>query len=38
MNKPEFVNTTKSPFAERYDNFIGGQWVAPKFRWRLCHA
>ena len=19
-----------APFAERYDNFIGGQWVAPK--------
>jgi aldehyde dehydrogenase len=30
MNKPEFVTTIKAPFAERYDNFIGGQWVAPK--------
>src|SRR5215510_12836379 len=30
MNKPEFVTTTKPPFAERYDNFIGGKWVAPK--------
>jgi hypothetical protein len=30
MNKPEFVTTTKPPFAERYDNFIGGQRVAPK--------
>jgi aldehyde dehydrogenase len=30
MNKPEFAITTKPPFAERYDNFIGGQWVAPK--------
>src|SRR5579859_3562797 len=30
MNKPEFVTTTRSPFAERYDNFIGGQWVAPR--------
>src|ERR1700758_5069036 len=30
MNKPEFLSTTKSPFAERYDNFIGGQWVAPR--------
>jgi aldehyde dehydrogenase len=30
MNKPEFVTTTKPPFAERYDNFIGGQWIAPK--------
>src|SRR5215469_2236466 len=29
MNKPEFL-TTKVPFAERYDNFIGGQWVAPR--------
>ena len=30
MNKPEFAITTKPPFAERYDNFIGGQWVAPR--------
>ena len=30
MNKPEIVTTTKPPFAERYDNFIGGQWVAPR--------
>jgi aldehyde dehydrogenase len=30
MNKPEFVISTKPPFAERYDNFIGGQWVAPR--------
>src|SRR5215471_16224612 len=30
MNKPELVTTLKPPFAERYDNFIGGQWVAPK--------
>ena len=30
MNKPQFVTTTKPPFAERYDNFIGGQWVAPR--------
>src|SRR5215813_3195253 len=29
MNKPEFL-TTKVPFAERYDNFIGGQWVATR--------
>jgi aldehyde dehydrogenase len=28
MNKPEFLTTTV-PFAERYDNFIGGKWVAP---------
>ena len=32
MNKPEFAITSKPPFAERYDNFIGGQWVAPKSR------
>src|SRR5215469_6707295 len=30
MNKPEFLTTGKSPFAELYDNFIGGQWVAPR--------
>ena len=30
MNKPEFLTTSKVPFAERYDNFIGGQWVAPR--------
>src|SRR5438105_12345311 len=30
MNKPEFITTTKAPFAERYDNFIGGKWVAPR--------
>jgi len=30
MNKPEFVSITKAPFAERYDNFIGGKWVAPR--------
>src|SRR5438105_7388514 len=30
MNKPEFLSTTKSPFAERYDNFIGGKFVAPR--------
>ncbi|WP_315704150.1 MULTISPECIES: aldehyde dehydrogenase [unclassified Bradyrhizobium] len=29
MNKPEFLTATTSPFAERYDNFIGGKWVAP---------
>ncbi|ACL56575.1 aldehyde dehydrogenase [Methylobacterium nodulans] len=30
MNKPEFLHgTTASPFSARYDNFIGGQWVAP---------
>src|ERR1700741_4703992 len=30
MNKPEFLVTTEPPFAERYDNFIGGKWVAPR--------
>jgi aldehyde dehydrogenase len=30
MNKPEFLTTSKNPFAERYDNFIGGKWVAPR--------
>jgi hypothetical protein len=24
MNKPEFSTITNAPFAERYDNFIGG--------------
>ncbi|PKP72963.1 MAG: aldehyde dehydrogenase [Alphaproteobacteria bacterium HGW-Alphaproteobacteria-6] len=30
MNKVEFFRTAKAPFAARYDNFIGGKWVAPK--------
>ena len=30
MNKPELSIAGKSPFAERYDNFIGGKWVAPR--------
>ena len=30
MNKVEFFNVSKVPFAARYDNFIGGKWVAPK--------
>jgi len=29
MNKVEFSINSKMPFAERYDNFIGGKWVAP---------
>jgi aldehyde dehydrogenase len=29
MNKPEFLTPTTVPFAERYNNFIGGKWVAP---------
>lgn len=30
MNKPEFLTTLNNPFAERYDNFIGGKWTAPR--------
>ncbi|MGD9914377.1 MAG: aldehyde dehydrogenase, partial [Rhizobiaceae bacterium] len=30
MNKVEFSRTAKVPFAKRYDNYIGGRWVAPK--------
>jgi aldehyde dehydrogenase len=29
MNKVEFLGVTQVPFAERYDNFIGGKFVAP---------
>ena len=30
MNKPEFLGSrTVSPFKARYENFIGGRWVAP---------
>jgi len=29
MNKVEFLGVTKVPFAARYDNFIGGKFVAP---------
>lgn len=30
MNKPEFLSASnKAPFSARYDNFIGGQWIAP---------
>ena len=29
MNKVEFFRTAKAPFAAKYDNFIGGKWVAP---------
>lgn len=31
MNKPELLTISTSPFAERYDNFIGGKWVAPRW-------
>ena len=30
MNAPAFHLTARSPFKSRYDNFIGGTWVAPK--------
>jgi aldehyde dehydrogenase len=30
MTIAQFLHPTKVPFAERYDNYIGGQWVAPK--------
>ena len=30
MNIAQFLHTAKSPFAERYDNYIGGEWIAPK--------
>ena len=30
MTKPEFIESlSRPPFKTRYDNFIGGQWVAP---------
>jgi aldehyde dehydrogenase len=30
MTKPEFIDSlSRAPFKARYDNFIGGQWVAP---------
>jgi aldehyde dehydrogenase len=30
MTIAQFLHPTKVPFAERYDNYIGGEWVAPK--------
>jgi aldehyde dehydrogenase len=30
MNKPEFMTADRVPFAERYDNFVGGKFVAPR--------
>jgi aldehyde dehydrogenase len=30
MNVAQFLHIAKSPFAERYDNFIGGEWSPPK--------
>jgi len=29
MNKVEFHRTAKSPFAEKYANYIGGKWAEP---------
>jgi aldehyde dehydrogenase len=30
MTIAQFLHSAKAPFTERYDNYIGGQWVAPK--------
>ena len=30
MTKPEFIRAATPKFKTRYDNFIGGAWVAPK--------
>jgi aldehyde dehydrogenase len=30
MNKPEFLREATTPFAPRYENFVGGEWLAPK--------
>ncbi len=30
MTKLEFFRSAKSPYAKRYDNYIGGQWTAPR--------
>ena len=30
MTKAETFTTAKSPFKPRYENYIGGEWVAPK--------
>ena len=30
MNAPQFLHAAKIPFAERYDNYIGGQFTPPK--------
>ena len=30
MNAPQFLHAAKIPFAERYDNYIGGQFAPPK--------
>lgn len=29
MTKPDFIRTVRPNFKARYDNYIGGQWVAP---------
>jgi aldehyde dehydrogenase len=29
VTKPEFIRAATPKFKTRYDNFIGGQWVAP---------
>jgi len=30
MTIPQFLHAHKVPFAQRYDNYIGGQWTPPK--------
>jgi aldehyde dehydrogenase len=30
MNAPQFLHAARIPFAERYDNYIGGQFTPPK--------
>jgi aldehyde dehydrogenase len=30
MNIPQFLKAAKTPFAQRYDNYIGGEWLPPK--------
>jgi aldehyde dehydrogenase len=30
MNVAQFSHTAKAPFSDRYDNYIGGEWTAPK--------
>ena len=29
MTKPEFIRAVTPKFKPRYENFIGGEWVAP---------
>ena len=40
MTKVDLNIALKSPFAKRYENYIGGEWKAPKggkyLTWELC--